>query len=137
MQKALAREMFFATIALVLAALSMALACAGVYGAVAYAVSKRQGELAVRLALGASAKDVVGLVLRDPLVTTLAGAAAGMPGAYVLMQWTGSLLFGVGPFEWVTVFGCTAALVAGALLAAAWPARRATRIDPVAALRNS
>ena len=136
MQTALAREVFFATIALVLAALSITLACAGVYGAVAYAVSRRRGELAVRLALGASATDVAGLVLRDPLATTLVGAAAGIPGAYFLMQWTGSLLFGVGPFEWVTVLGCTAALVVAALLAAAWPARRATRIDPVAALRN-
>lgn len=134
---ALARETFFATIAVALAALSITLACAGVYAAVAYAVSRRRAELAVRLALGASGGDVVRLVLRDPVVTTLAGAAAGIPGAYVVMGWLSSLLFAVPRFDWPTVFGCTAALLAFGLLAAAWPARRATRIDPVAALRSS
>ena len=133
----LARERFFATIAVALSSLALLLACTGLYAAVAYGVSQRKGELAVRLALGASAGDVVRLVLRDPLTTTLAGVAAGIPAAYVLMRSVSSLLFDVAVFDPATVFGCAAGLVACGLLAAAWPARRATRVDPVAALRNS
>ncbi len=133
---AVVRETFLATIASVLAGLAILLACAGVYAVVAYAVSRRQAELAVRLALGASARDVVLLVLRDPLVTTLAGVAAGIPAAYLLMRSISSLLFDVAVFDPVTVLACAAGLVVCGLLAAAWPARRATRVDPVAALRN-
>ena len=133
---AVVRETFLATIASVLAALAILLACAGVYAVVAYAVSRRQAELAVRLALGATARDVVLLVLRDPLVTTLAGVAAGIPAAYLLMRSISSLLFEVAVFDPTSVLACAAGLVLCGLLAAAWPARRATRVDPVAALRN-
>ena len=133
---AVVRETFLATIASVLAALAILLACAGVHAVVAYAVSRRQAELAVRLALGASARDVVLLVLRDPLVTTVAGVAAGIPAAYLLMRSISSLLFDVAVFDPAAVLACAAGLVLCGLLAAAWPARRATRVDPVAALRN-
>lgn len=133
---AVVRETFLATIASVLAALAILLACAGVYAVVAYAVSRRQAELAVRLALGASARDVMLLVLRDPLVTTLAGVAAGIPAAYLLMRSIRSLLFDVAVFDPAIVVTCAAGLVVCGLLAAAWPARRATRVDPVATLRN-
>ena len=133
---AVARETFFAAIAIVLAALAITLACAGVYAAVAYAVSRRRAEFAVRMALGASAGDVMRLVLKDPLVTTLAGAAAGIPGAYLVLRSASSLLFEVSSFDPRTVVICTLALVTCALLAAVSPARRAARIDPVAALRN-
>jgi putative ABC transport system permease protein len=133
----LARERFFATIAVALSSLALLLACTGLYAAVAYGVSQRRGELAVRLALGATARDVVLLVLREPLITTLAGVAAGIPAAYVLMRSVSSLLFDVAVFDPVTIVGCAAGLIACGLLAAAWPARRATRVDPVATLRNS
>jgi predicted permease len=134
---AVARETFLATVATVLAALAVALACAGVYAVVAYSVSRRQAELAVRLALGASTRDVIALVLRDPLVTALAGAAAGIPGAYLLMRSARSLLFDVAVFDPTIVLACAMGLVACGLLAAAWPASRATRVDPVGVLRHS
>ena len=133
---AVGRETFFATIASVLAALAIVLACAGVFAAVASAVSRRRGELAVRIALGASGRDVVGLVMKDPLMTSLIGAAAGMPGAYLLLRSASSLLYGVPAFDPVTVLGSSIGLIAFALLAAAWPAKRAVSIDPVLALRD-
>ena len=137
MATALARERFFAAIASVLSGLALVLACAGLYAAVAYSVTQRHGELAVRVALGASRADVIGLVLRDPLFTTTIGIAAGVPGTYLLMRSARSLLFGVSPFDLPTVAVCGVVLLSCAVLAALWPARRALAIDPVAALRNS
>jgi ABC-type antimicrobial peptide transport system permease subunit len=137
MATSLARERFFAVIAWVLSSLALLLACAGLHAAVAYAVSQRRGELAVRLALGASSRDVVSLILRDPLTTTLIGIAAGVPAAYAVMRSATSLLFGVAPFDVPTIVISAAGLGAPALIAAAWPARRALTIDPVAALRSS
>ena len=133
----LTRERFFALIAWVLSSLALLLAAAGLHAAVAYAVSQRRGELAVRLALGASSRDVILLILRDPLITTLAGVAAGVPAAYVVMRSAAALLFGVAPFDLPTIVISANGLVAVSLLAAAWPARRALTIDPVAALRSS
>ena len=132
----LASERFFATIATVLSLLALVLACAGLYGAVAYGVSQRRPELAVRIALGASPREIVSLILEDPLRTTLAGIAAGIPASYVVMRLAGSLLYGVKAFDWLTILGCAAVLLCAALAAAVWPARRATRIDPVIAFRN-
>jgi hypothetical protein len=137
MTLSLARERFFASIAWTLSALALILACAGLYAAVAYGVSQRRGELAVRIALGASPRDLMSLVLRDPLVTTVVGIAAGVPGAYIVMRSAASLLFGVSPFDLPTIGLCGIALVTVGVLAAAWPARRALAIDPVAALRSS
>ena len=133
---ALARERFFSTIATTLSSLALLLACAGLYAAVAYAVSQRRAEIAVRLALGASTRNVMSLVLKDPLLTICAGVLAGVPAAYAAMRSLATLLFGVGSFEPLTVVSCAAALVAAGMLAAAIPARRATRIDPAAVLRN-
>ena len=90
----------------------------------------------MRIALGASARDVLSLVLRDPLRTTALGVAAGIPGAYLLMRSVSSLLFGVSSFDLTTVALCGLVLVLFGLGAAVWPARRAMSIDPVSALRN-
>jgi putative ABC transport system permease protein len=133
---ALARERFFSAIATTLSSLALLLACAGLYAAVAYGVAQRRAEIAVRLALGASTRNVMSLVLKDPLVTIGAGVLAGIPVAYAAMRSLATLLFGVGSFEPLTVISCTAALVVVGMLAAAIPARRACRIDPAAVLRN-
>ena len=137
MTVSLARERFFASIAWALSGLALILACAGLYAAVTYAVSQRRGELAVRIALGASPRDVMSLVLRDPLTTTIVGIVVGVPGVYIVMRSAASLLFGVSPFDLPTIVLCGIALVTVGVLAAAWPARRALAIDPVAALRSS
>jgi predicted lysophospholipase L1 biosynthesis ABC-type transport system permease subunit len=134
---ALARERFLAAVAWVLSALALTLACGGLYAAVAYAVSQRQAELAVRIALGASPRRVVLLVLRDPLMTTILGIAAGIPASWLLLRWSTALLFGVSPFDLSTVTICATAMILVALVAAARPAIRALGIDPVPSLRSS
>ena len=130
------RERFFATIATVLSLLAVSLACAGLYGAVAYGVSQRTSELAVRIALGATPRRIAALILGDPLRTTIAGVSAGIPASYLLMRSAESLLFGVGAFDPLTILACAAVLVIAATAAALWPAFRATRVDPVAAFRS-
>jgi predicted permease len=124
------RERFVAGLATGLSALALLLSCAGLYAAVAYAVSQRRHELAVRLALGASGRDVVRLLLSSPLRVTIFGVIAGIPAAYALMRAVASLLFDVRPFDVRIVTGCGLALLAVAAAAALWPARRALAIDP-------
>jgi predicted permease len=136
MTLSLARERFFASIASTLSGLALLLACAGLHAAVAYAISQRRGELAVRLALGASSRDLLSAVLREPVATTIAGLSLGVPGAYIVMRSAASLLYGVSPFDLPTIALCAALLSGAGLLAAAWPARRALAIDPVEALRS-
>jgi predicted permease len=131
-----AREQFFATIATVLSLLAVTLACAGLYGAVAYGVSQRTSELAVRIALGATPRRIASLILSDPLRTTIAGVAAGIPASYLVMQSAGSLLFEVDAFDPLTILTCAALLLVAATAAALWPACLATRIDPVRAFRS-
>jgi ABC-type antimicrobial peptide transport system permease subunit len=137
LDSAIAREMFFSGVAWVLSALAMLLACGGLYAAVAYAVSQREAEIAVRVALGASPRRIMFLVLRDPLTTTLLGIAVGIPGSWMLMRWASTLLFGVSPFDAATVAACAAAMVLFACAAASRPVMRALKIDAAPALRNS
>jgi putative ABC transport system permease protein len=118
----------FASVALVLAAIGMS-------GLVAYAVAQRTREIGVRLALGAQPREVVALLVRDGMMPALAGAAAGLAIAIGATRLMSSLLFGVGATDAAT-FATVAALLAVVALVACWlPARRATRVDPVLALR--
>ena len=134
---AVVRERFFSVIAVTVSALALLLAAAGLYAAVAYAVSQRRAEIAVRLALGASSRDILMLVMRDPFMTTLTGVALGVPGAYIVMRAAASLLFGVAAFEPVTVAACGVALTGIAVCTAAVAARRAIAVDPIDTLRNA
>jgi predicted permease len=137
LDESMAREQFFSGIAWTLSALAMMLACGGLYATVAYAVSQREAEIAVRVALGASPRRILFLVLRDPLNTTLGGIAAGVPGSWLVMRSASTLLFGVSPFDVTTVTVCAAALVCFACGAASRPAMRAVAIDALPALRKS
>ena len=137
LDSAIAREQFFSAVAWVLSALAMMLAGGGLYAAVAYAVSQREAEIALRVALGASPRSIMFLVLGDPLTTTLLGVAVGIPASWVLMRWAATLLFGVSPFDVPTVAICAAAMVSFAFLAASRPALRAMAIDAAPALRSS
>jgi ABC-type antimicrobial peptide transport system permease subunit len=103
---------------------------------VAYGVSQRKPEIAVRIALGATSRDILSLILRDPVRTTLAGIVVGTPASYLLMRSASSLLFGVRPFDPVALLLCAGVLSAATLAAALWPALRATRIDPAATFRS-
>jgi putative ABC transport system permease protein len=117
-------------------AAALVLATTGVFGVVACSVSRRTREIGVRAALGASASDLRRMILGQGLRTILPGVAVGVVGALALARTLRSMLFGVSPADPLTLAGVTLLLVGSALLACYLPARRATRVDPVVALRQ-
>jgi predicted permease len=119
----------------VFAATALLLAVAGLYGVMAYSVARRTAELGTRIALGATPGNVLRLVLRQGLVTTLIGVAIGVAGAIVLTRTLRSFLFGLSPTDPVTFAGVALLLILVALLACYFPARRAAKVDPMEALR--
>jgi putative ABC transport system permease protein len=114
---------------------ALLLATAGVFGVMAYSVSRRTREIGVRIALGASSSEVLRMVLRQGLRTIFIGVAIGIAGSLALTRTVESLLFGVTATDPLTFAGVTLLLVGAALLACFMPARRATKVDPVIALR--
>ena len=120
----------FASVALLLAAL-------GVYGVMAYGVNERTREIGVRVALGAASRDVVGLVVRGALGMTSIGVALGLVGGFLASRLLGSLLFGVTATDLPTFIVASLVILGVAALASWLPARRASRVDPAVALRES
>ena len=119
---------FFGLLALVLTAV-------GIYGVVAYSVAQRTRELGIRIALGAQRKDVLMLILRQGLALVALGSAIGLVACYWLSSLVSSQLYGISPGDPVTLVSVAVLLAAVALLASYIPARRATRVDPLVALR--
>ena len=117
-------------------AAGLALAIVGVYGVVSYLVAQRKQELAVRVALGATPRDVLWLVLQPGLKMALVGAAIGMCGAWALRPLMGRFLFGISPADPVTFAGAAIFLIGVAVAASAIPGARAMRLDPAHALRQ-
>ena len=122
------------------ALLALALCCIGLYGLMAYNVTRRTGEMGIRKALGARPRDVAWPVLREALILAALGVAIGLPVGLALNRVVRSrhyeaVLYGVEPYDPVTIVGSIGILVTVAVLAAWVPARRAARIDPMAALR--
>ncbi len=133
------------TVAATLAFVALALAVAGIYGVVSYLSAARQFEIGVRMALGAGPLDALRLVMMDSLRPVAVGAAVGLAGALALsavvrsslsFPGTPDVLFGVSAFDAPSFLGATALLAAVALAASAGPLWRATRVDPVIALRQ-
>lgn len=120
----------------VFAVLALVLASIGIYGVLSYLVGQRTQEIGVRMALGASPMDVLGMVLRDGARMTLLGIAIGTIAALALTRLMVSVLFGVSPTDPLTFMGVALSLCVIALLACYVPARRATRVNPVIALRH-
>jgi putative ABC transport system permease protein len=118
------------------AGLALLLAAVGLYGVLSYMVTASRPEIGVRMALGAPPAAVFRMVARRALGLATAGAAAGLVGFLALRQVLAKLLFGVGPGDPATLAGATAVLLIVALFAACLPARRAMKVDPVAALRE-
>jgi putative ABC transport system permease protein len=117
------------------ALLALVLACVGIYGIVAYSVSQRTREIGIRMALGARAVDVLRLILKNGMTLVLSGIVIGVGGALALTRFLATLLFGVTPTDMLTFVVVSLVLIGVALIACLIPARRATKVDPLTALR--
>ena len=135
----ISQERLTALLSSVFGVLACLIAAIGLYGVVAYGVSRRTNEFGIRMAMGAQRRDVRILVLRQTLVVILCGVAIGVGGALVAARLLSSeiygMLYGIKPTDISLLMGATISLVAIALLAAFLPARRASRVDPMVALR--
>jgi putative ABC transport system permease protein len=131
----IARQRFNTLLLAIFAIIALLLSVAGIYGVVSYSVAQRSREIGIRTALGATAQDILRLVLKRGMTLTLFGIGIGLPAAIALTSLIKKLLFGVGSTDVPTFVSVSILLAASALLACYIPARRATRVDPLVALR--
>jgi putative ABC transport system permease protein len=130
-----ARQRFNMLLLTVFGSAGLLMAAIGIYGVMSYSVQQRTQELGVRMALGAQASNLRNMVIRQGMTFTLAGVVIGVGGAFWLTRFLGSFLFGVKAWD-PMVFVATPVILSAVSLLAVWiPARRATRVDPMTALR--
>jgi len=132
----MSQETLFAQLSAAFAMLALAIACVGLYGTTSYTVARRTGEIGIRMALGAQRRTVVWMVLSNVLVLAIVGLAIGLPAALGASKLVESLLFGVKPSDPSAVAMAVAILLSATLAAGYLPARKASRIDPVTAIRH-
>ena len=135
-RNSIALRRFFMLLLMVFAVITLALAAVGIYGVMSYAVTQRTQEIGIRMALGASAADVLKLVVRSGIALAVTGVAIGLIAALTLTRLLQSMLFGVTPTDAVTFTIGVLGIVVVAVVACYIPARRATKVDPLVALRH-
>jgi predicted permease len=136
LDRGVSNERLVANLTTAFSAVALLLACLGLYGTISYGVTRRVTELGVRMALGAARRDVLLLVIREASVLVLIGALIGIPLAILASRGVESLLYGVGSSDPMSYLVAAAALIAVSAFAAFLPAHRASRIDPMVALRK-
>jgi len=129
------RERVIAKLSVLFGTLAVLLASIGLYGVLAYSVTRRTNEIGIRMAIGAFRRDIVWMVLRETFGLVLAGIAIGIPVALALSHYIESLLYGVTPGDALTIAGVVLLVLLIAVIAAIAPSRRAARVDPLRALR--
>jgi predicted permease len=134
--KSISEPRFRTVLLSIFAGIALVLAAVGIFGVMAYAVAQRTRELAVRMALGASRAQVLRLILAHGARLTLAGVSIGLVATFIVTRYVSSLLFNVPPYDPLTLAGVVAALVIISLCACYVPARRATLVDPIVALKE-
>jgi predicted permease len=134
--KSMAARRFALEILGIFAIVAFLLACVGIYGVMAYAISQRTGEIGLRMALGARRGDILRVVLNEAALIVMAGVGAGLLGSLLLTRFLQTLLFDIKPTDPLTFGALTILLVGVALLASFIPARKASRIEPLMALRH-
>jgi putative ABC transport system permease protein len=130
------RPRFLTLLLALFSSVALMIATVGIYGVISFSVARRSKEFALRMALGAQQKDVLGLVMKQGALLTLLGISVGVLGAFALTRLMASLLFGVRPTDALTFISVSALLAVVALCASFIPAQRATRVDPMQALRH-
>ncbi|MGH9762521.1 MAG: FtsX-like permease family protein, partial [Blastocatellia bacterium] len=131
----LSEQRLIATLCSFFGLFALALACIGLYGVVSYSVARRTSEIGVRIALGASRPDVIWLVVRETILMVGTGAAIGLAISLMFSKVLTAVIFNLGPRDPIAFAAATLLLALTALIAGYIPARRASRVDPLSALR--